>query len=167
MTPMVPQSQMDYPSSNIMTPSQANIPTFSPSPIQAQPEVRPQQRLMKEEPKPKEPIPAENQVLQDVFDGLKARCLAAASHPQTRRKLEDVGKKLEILYDKLRENSLTPTTLGSLHQLITYLGESSDYQNAMLFYNSMVSGPSFSEIAAFAPTIKILIQQAIQLQIVW
>ena len=62
---------------------------------------------------------------------------------------------------------LTPTTLGSLHQLITYLGESSDYQNAMLFYNSMVSGPSFSEIAAFAPTIKILIQQAIQLQIVW
>ena len=62
---------------------------------------------------------------------------------------------------------LTPTTLGSLHQLITYLGESSDYQNAMLFYNSMVSGPSFSEIAAFAPTVKILIQQAIQLQVVW
>merc|ERR1712012_1157269 len=121
-------------------PGQGNVSTFSPLPNQSQ---------------PKGPIPAENQVLQDVFDGLKTRCLAAASHPQTRRKLEDVGKKLEILYDKLRDNSLTPTTLGCLHQLITYLGESSDYQNAMLFYNSMVSGPSFSEIAAFAPTIKI------------
>jgi len=62
---------------------------------------------------------------------------------------------------------LTPPTLGCLHQLISYLGEASDYQNAMLLYNSMVSGPSFSEIAAFAPTIKILIQQSIQLQIVW
>ena len=62
---------------------------------------------------------------------------------------------------------LTPATLGCLHQLISYLGEASDYQNAMLFYSSMVSGPSFSEIAAFAPTIKILIQQSIQLQIVW
>ena len=70
-------------------------------------------------------------------------------------------------YIMLLSFQLTPTTLGSLHQLITYLGESSDYQNAMLFYNSMVSGPSFSEIAAFAPTVKILIQQAIQLQVVW
>jgi len=115
----------------------------------------------------KKEIPSEHRILHEVFQGLQTRCLAGSLHPQTRRKLEDVGKKLEILYDKLRDNSLTPTTLGCLHQLITYLGESSDYQNAMLFYNSMVSGPSFSEIAAFAPTIKILIQQAIQLQIVW
>ena len=34
-----------------------------------------------EPPKPKEPIPPEHQILQDVFDGLKTRCLAAASHP--------------------------------------------------------------------------------------
>ena len=62
---------------------------------------------------------------------------------------------------------VTPATLESLHQLASYLGEASDYQNAMLFYTSMVSGPSFSEIATFAPSIKILIQQAVQLQIVW
>merc|ERR1719436_2344811 len=96
--------------------------TYSPIPNQPQPQEKPQPRIRQvEEPKPKEPIPSEHQILQVVFDGLKTRCLAAASHPQIKRKLEDVGRKLEILYDKLRENSLTPATLGCLHQLISYL----------------------------------------------
>ena len=43
---------------------------------------RSNQRFQESEPpKPKEPIPSEHQILQDVFDGLKTRCLAAASHP--------------------------------------------------------------------------------------
>ena len=81
MNPLISQPQIDYPQSNFMIPGQGNVSTFSPLPNQSQPEGRPQPRLMKEEPKPKGPIPAENQVLQDVFDGLKTRCLAAASHP--------------------------------------------------------------------------------------
>merc|ERR1712186_320164 len=129
-------------------------------PAMMEPAAPVQQQTIQQPPPPpapveKAPIPAEHQVIQDVFDALRTKCVAAASHPQIKRKLEDVGRKLEILYDKLRENSLTPATLGCLHQLISYLGEASDYQNAMLFYSSMVSGPSFSEIAAFAPTIKI------------
>lgn len=163
---MAPQTQMNVSQPNLMNPNQGDQFKFSPIPNQPQSQERAQPR-QKEEPKPKAPIPQEHQILQIVFDGLMTRCLAAAAHPQTKRKIEDVGRKLEILYDKLRENSLTPTTLGSLHQLISYLSEASDYQNAMLFYNSIVSGPSFSEIATFAPTIKILIQQATQLQIRW
>lgn len=34
-----------------------------------------------EPPKPKAPIPTEHQIIQDVFDGLRGRCLAAANHP--------------------------------------------------------------------------------------
>ena len=39
---------------------------------------------------------------QDVLDLLTSRCHQAANHPQTRRKLDDVNKKLDILYSKLR-----------------------------------------------------------------
>lgn len=85
MNPLISQPQIDYQQSNFMIPGQGNVSTFSPLPNQSQPEGRPQPRLMKEEPKPKGPIPAENQVLQDVFDGLKTRCLAAASHPVSKK----------------------------------------------------------------------------------
>ena len=36
-----------------------------------------------EPPKPieKAPIPSEHQILQEVFDGLKDKCLSAANHP--------------------------------------------------------------------------------------
>ena len=45
-------------------------------------QLRNHQRVQQPEPvKPKEPIPPEHQILQDVFDGLKTRCLTAASHP--------------------------------------------------------------------------------------
>ena len=80
MDPMIPQPQMSSQPATFMTPSQGTVNTYSP-PNPPQPEERPQTRFQKEEPKPKGPIPAEHQVLQDVFDGLKTRCLAAASHP--------------------------------------------------------------------------------------
>jgi hypothetical protein len=34
-----------------------------------------------EPPKEKAPLPAEHAQIQDVFDGLKNKCLAAANHP--------------------------------------------------------------------------------------
>merc|ERR1719510_1381805 len=96
------------------------------APIQQQPQQ--QQPPSKAAPapaaaKPKEilPIPPEHLDLQTTFDGLRLKCMSAASHPQTRRKLEDVGKKLEILYDKLREHVLTQATLDSLHGLCSHL----------------------------------------------
>ena len=82
---MAPQQQMGPSPSNFMTPSQGNVNTFSPQPNQSQPEGRPHSRLQQEEPKPKLPIPSEHQVLHDVFDGLKIRCLAAASHPVSKK----------------------------------------------------------------------------------
>merc|ERR1719270_1311700 len=113
--------------------------------------------------KPKEilPIPPEHLDLQTTFDGLRLKCMSAASHPQTRRKLEDVGKKLEILYDKLREHVLTQATLDSLHGLCSHL-KGSDYPSAVAFYTGMVSGPGFAEIAAFMPALKVLITLASQ-----
>ena len=50
------------------------------------PQQAPQQPPKQETPEPpqpvqKGPIPADHQILQDVFDGLKTRCMAASNHP--------------------------------------------------------------------------------------
>ena len=59
---------------------------------------------------------------------------------------------------------LSPSTLGLLHQLTTYLA-GGDMSQAMAHYTSMVSGSGFAEIAAFMPTVKVLIQVATQLRV--
>ena len=57
-----------------------------------------------EPPKQKAPLPEEYVYLQTVFEELKQHCITAAGNPQTKRKLEDVSKRLECLYDLLREH---------------------------------------------------------------
>ena len=59
---------------------------------------------------------------------------------------------------------LSAPTSDSVLDLVSYL-RSADYANALAYYTSMVSGPSFAEIAAFMPAIKVLIQHCIQLQV--
>ena len=90
--------------------------TFNPSPSfpqqQQQNMMMPPVKLA-EKPVPVEkgPIPAENQVIKTVFDTLINKCMNATTQPITKRKLEDVLKKQEILYDKLRESTVSFTTL--------------------------------------------------------
>ena len=52
----------------------------------------------------KGPIPSEHQIIQDTFDLLVTRCQQATQQLPLKRKLDDVKKKLDVLYDKLREN---------------------------------------------------------------
>jgi len=40
-----------------------------------------------------------------------------------------------------------------------------DYQSALAFHNHIVGGGSFTEISAFMPGVKVLIQTAMQLQV--
>ena len=110
----------------------------------------------------KAPIPADHQILKEVFDGLKNTCLAAAKQPHHRQKLAEVGKKLEVLYDKLREKSLPCTTTTGLHQLVIFIW-AFDYKSALKVINLMVSGGSIAILADFLPGVKALIQVASQL----
>ena len=57
MTPQPPQQAAQQP------PRPVTPPPEPPQPVQ------------------KGPIPADHQILQEVFDGLKNRCLAASNHP--------------------------------------------------------------------------------------
>jgi len=55
----------------------------------------------------KGPIAPENQIIQSVFDGLLNKCMSITNAPAAKRKLEDVSKKLDVLYDKLRSSGET------------------------------------------------------------
>uniref|UniRef100_A0A8C6T6Z4 Protein transport protein Sec31A n=1 Tax=Neogobius melanostomus TaxID=47308 RepID=A0A8C6T6Z4_9GOBI len=55
----------------------------------------------------KKPIPNEHLVLKTTFEGLIQKCLAVANDPQTKRKLDDANKRMEALYDKLREQTVS------------------------------------------------------------
>ncbi|XP_059175772.1 protein transport protein Sec31A-like isoform X2 [Physella acuta] len=110
------------------------------------------------------PIPAEHQVLQDIFDKLVKSCAQVAPNAQMKRKLEDVMRKLEILYDKLRENMLSQTALLGLHQIVQAI-QQYDYNSGLNVYTGMVSHGNFSEISNFMPALKVLIQSAMQLQV--
>ncbi|XP_035792050.1 protein transport protein Sec31A-like isoform X2 [Anopheles albimanus] len=117
-----------------------------------------------EPPKQKPPLPEQYVFMQNVFEELKRQCVESAGNPQTKRKLEDVSKRLESLYDLLRENRLSQNTLNSLAQLVG-LVQAGDYANGIGLHTQMVSGPDFAQIASFMPGIKVLLQSAMQLQV--
>lgn len=87
------------------TPSFQHPPTQGFQP-QAQVQQRPASAVPEPEPVAKGPIPAEHQLIKSTFDTLLDKCLQSTNAPVVRRKLDDVGKKLEVLYDKLRDSSV-------------------------------------------------------------
>ncbi|XP_072480074.1 protein transport protein Sec31A isoform X6 [Notamacropus eugenii] len=107
----------------------------------------------------KKPIPAEHLVLKTAFEELIQRCLASATDPQTKRKLDDANKRLEFLYDKLREQTLSPTILNGLHNIARSI-ETRNYMEGLNIHTHVVSNSNFSETSAFMPVLKVVLTQA-------
>ncbi|XP_052381831.1 protein transport protein Sec31A isoform X6 [Oncorhynchus keta] len=105
------------------------------------------------------PIPDEHLVLKNTFEGLIHKCLAAATDPQTKRKLDDANKRLVALYDKLREQTLSPAILGGLHNMVQCI-ESRSYVESLNIHTHIVSSSNFSETSAFMPVLKVVLTQA-------
>ncbi|KAM8924248.1 protein transport protein Sec31B [Pelodytes ibericus] len=112
------------------------------------------QRLPVEKIEKKE-LPEAHQPLQKTFDDLVHRCSAVPSDPKTKRKLDDAGQKLEYLYDKLRENALSPHILAGLHEIARCV-EIRNYQHGLLVHTQVVSSSNFSEVSGFMPILKVL-----------
>ncbi|XP_054028453.1 protein transport protein Sec31A isoform X8 [Dryobates pubescens] len=107
----------------------------------------------------KKPIPEEHLVLKTTFEALIQRCLLSASDPQTKRKLDDANKRLEFLYDKLREQTLSPAILSGLHSMVKSI-EGRNYQEGLNIHTHIVSTSNFSETSAFMPVLKVVLTQA-------
>uniref|UniRef100_A0A8C3AAL9 Protein transport protein Sec31A n=1 Tax=Cyclopterus lumpus TaxID=8103 RepID=A0A8C3AAL9_CYCLU len=107
----------------------------------------------------KKPIPEEHLVLKNTFEGLIQKCLAVATDPQTKRKLDDANKRLEALYDKLREQTLSPAIVGGLHNIARSI-ESRAYAEGLGIHTHIVSHSNFSETSAFMPVLKVVLTQA-------
>ena len=76
--------------------------TISPTPVQpAAPPPPPPAPVVKG------PLPSEHLIIQETFDLLANRCQQATQQLPLKRKLDEVKKKLDVLYDKLRENKVT------------------------------------------------------------
>uniref|UniRef100_A0A3B4FBW6 Protein transport protein Sec31A n=1 Tax=Pundamilia nyererei TaxID=303518 RepID=A0A3B4FBW6_9CICH len=112
----------------------------------------------------KKPIPDEHLVLKTTFEGLIQKCLAVATDPQTKRKLDDANKRLEALYDKLREQTLSPAIVGGLHNIARSI-ESRSYTEGLNIHTHIVSNSNFSETSAFMPVLKVVLTQANKLGI--
>uniref|UniRef100_A0A4W5KBY6 Protein transport protein Sec31A-like n=2 Tax=Hucho hucho TaxID=62062 RepID=A0A4W5KBY6_9TELE len=107
----------------------------------------------------KKPIPEEHQVLKNTFEGLIQKCLAAAADPQTKRKLDDAKKRLEVLYDKLREQTLSLAIVRGLHNMVQCI-ECRSYMESLNIHTHIVSSSNFSETSAFMPVLKVVLTQA-------
>ncbi|XP_068806369.1 protein transport protein Sec31B isoform X7 [Struthio camelus] len=109
-------------------------------------------------------LPPEHQGLKTTFDDLVQRCSAIATDPKTRRKLEDALQRLECLYEKLREQALSPTILMGLHEIARCI-EARNYQQGLLVHTQVVSSSSFSEVSGFMPILKVLMTIAGKLNV--
>ncbi|NXN16209.1 SC31B protein, partial [Indicator maculatus] len=109
-------------------------------------------------------VPPEHQALKETFEGLVQRCSAVATDPKTRRKLEDALQRLECLYEKLREQALSPAILMGLHEIARCV-EARNYQQGLLVHTQVVSSSSFSEVSGFMPILKVLMTIAGKLNV--
>ncbi|XP_075060395.1 protein transport protein Sec31A isoform X5 [Mixophyes fleayi] len=107
----------------------------------------------------KNPIPEEHIILKTTFEALIQRCLSSAIDPQTKRKLDDANKRLESLYDKLREQTLSPAIIAGLHNIARSI-ESRNYMEGLNIHTHIVSTSNFSETSAFMPVLKVVLTQA-------
>ncbi|XP_075735619.1 protein transport protein Sec31A-like [Rhipicephalus microplus] len=140
------------------------VPQFSSQPLPSGAQALPQQAVTtipSAPPKEKGPIPEKHQILQEVFERLRVDCYDATINPQTRRKLRDVARKLENLYDKLREGALEPMTRIYLHDIVRALQEN-DYKKALWVHGHLAIS-SFQRKYSFVPALETLLELSAQL----
>ncbi|XP_075169398.1 COPII coat complex component secretory 31 isoform X2 [Haematobia irritans] len=165
-----PNQPMNFQTSAI---SQQQVPQWQTQPTQpmggayidpSQQQQQQQPQRQSEPPKQKPPLPEEYIYLQTVLEELKTNCLNATNDPRTKRKFVDVSKRLENLYDCLRDGRLHSLTIDALNQIIQFI-QVGDYGNALQVHTQIAFGSDFSQCAGFMPGLKVLIQSATDLQV--
>ena len=81
-----------------------------------------------------------------------------------KQRLENLGPKIEVLYDKLRAGQVTTSTLIGLHDIVTAV-KSGDYHRALQLHTATVASGNFSEMSQYMPPLKMLLTTCMQCQV--
>ncbi|XP_037063121.1 protein transport protein Sec31B isoform X6 [Peromyscus leucopus] len=119
-------------------------------------------QLPPEKPGKKE-LPPEHQCLKDSFEALLQRCSLSATDLKTKRKLEEAAQRLECLYEKLCEGSLSPHVLAGLHQVARCV-DAGGFEQGLAVHAQVAACSSFSEVSSFMPVLKAVLTIAHKLQ---
>ncbi|XP_019850594.1 PREDICTED: protein transport protein Sec31A-like [Amphimedon queenslandica] len=144
--PSVPPPSTGPPTSNMQPNPVAPVKATAPDPI------------------PQQPIPPEHEILHSVFNGLLMQCKSRANNNVMRRKVDEISRKLDILYDLIRQSRLSPDVLQGLHAIAQDV-QGVNYVSGLARLTHMVSTSNLSEISSFMPGIKTLLQLGMQLRV--
>ncbi|KAH0504541.1 Protein transport protein Sec31B [Microtus ochrogaster] len=142
-------------------PRQASSVSWSPPGAPREGSLQPQQ-LPPGKTERKE-MPPEHQCLKDSFEALLQRCSLSATDLKTKRKLEEAAQRLECLYEKLCEGTLSPHVLAGLHEVARCV-DVGHFEQGLAVHAQVASCSSFSEVSSFMPVLKAVLTIAHKLQ---
>ncbi|XP_015350148.1 protein transport protein Sec31B isoform X8 [Marmota marmota marmota] len=145
-------------------PSQTPISSVNHAPPGAPGELSLQQR---QQPPPKmierKALPPEHQSLKTSFEALLQHCSLSATDLKTKRKLDEAAQRLEGLYEKLCEGTLSPHVLAGLHEVARCV-DARSFEQGLAVHAQVVGYSSFSEVSSFMPILKAVLTIAHKLQ---
>ncbi|XP_010331486.3 protein transport protein Sec31B isoform X5 [Saimiri boliviensis] len=146
-------------------PSQPPVSGVSHAPPRASGE-RSLQRLQQLPPEKVErkELPPEHQSLKTSFEALLQRCSLSATDLKTKRKLEEAAQRLECLYEKLCEGTLSPHVVAGLHEVARCV-DAGSFEQGLAVHAQVAGCSSFSEVSSFMPILKAVLTIAHKLQV--
>ncbi|XP_012579356.1 PREDICTED: protein transport protein Sec31B isoform X2 [Condylura cristata] len=145
-------------SSQPPAPNVGHAPPGAPGELSLQRRQRPPEKVEKKE------LPPEHQCLKTSFEALLQRCSLCATDLKTKRKLEEAAQRLECLYEKLCQGTLSPSVLAGLHEVARCVNAGS-FAQGLAVHTQVVSCSSFSEVSGFMPVLKAVLTIALKLHI--
>ncbi|XP_029788243.1 protein transport protein Sec31B isoform X3 [Suricata suricatta] len=143
--------------------SQPSVPGVSHAPPGAPGELslqqlqqRPPERVERKE------LPPEHRSLKTSFDKLLRRCFLSATDLKTKRKLDEAAQRLECLYEKLYQGTLSPHVLAGLHEVARCV-DAGNFEQGLAVHAQVVGCSSFSEVSSFMPVLKAILTIAYKL----
>uniref|UniRef100_A0A8C8Z4M9 SEC31 homolog B, COPII coat complex component n=1 Tax=Prolemur simus TaxID=1328070 RepID=A0A8C8Z4M9_PROSS len=109
-------------------------------------------------------LPPEHQSLKTSFEALLQRCSLSATDLKTKRKLDEAAQRLEYLYEKICEGTLSPHVLAGLHEIAQCV-DAGSFEQGLTVHGQVAGCSSFSEVSSFMPILKAVLTIAHKLQI--
>ncbi|KAG8523504.1 Protein transport protein Sec31B, partial [Galemys pyrenaicus] len=119
---------------------------------------RPPEKVEKKE------LPPEHQCLKTSFEALLQHCSLYAADLKTKRKLDEAAQRLQCLYEKLCEGTLSPPVLAGLHEVARCV-TAGNFEQGLVVHAQMVGCSSFSEVSSFMPVLKAVLAIALKLHV--